>query len=218
MDQRLAEIRRALIAQSPLAGLEEWARTGKPPPAAFFRSYGLSTEVADPDRYAVLRLVRFQVTRTYSFAIPCLEAVQALVALSPLVEIGAGGGYWSAVLKAAGADILATDVVAKGDAGYGFEAAAWTQIEALAADEAVAAHPDRSVFCCWPTEGAQWALEAAARLEPGRVFAIIGEGEGGCTGTDGLWRFLSDHFDLLEVIQIPQFPKVRDRLEIYRRR
>jgi hypothetical protein len=40
----------------------------------------------------------------YGWAIPTDEAIAALVELSPLVEIGAGRGYWAHLLRQAGAD------------------------------------------------------------------------------------------------------------------
>jgi hypothetical protein len=53
---------------------------------------------------------RDEAIRQYGFSIPCKEAVEAVATLSPLVEVGAGSGYWSRFLRAAGADIVTTDM------------------------------------------------------------------------------------------------------------
>lgn len=216
--ERLRKIRALLLAESPLAGMETWARTGEVPPAEELRAYGLTSDSISPQRYAELRLLRFPLTRTYSFAIPCREAVEALKRLAPLVEIGAGSGYWTAVLTAAGGDVLATDLQAFGETDYGFEAARWAPVEPFGAAEAVRAYPERNVFCCWPTEGAEWALEAAMEMRPGRLLAVIGEGVGGHTATEEFWQYLSESFSPLENIVIPQFPRTRDFLAICRKR
>jgi methylase of polypeptide subunit release factors len=45
----------------------------------------------------------------YAFASPNSEALKALVKLSPIVEIGAGVGYWAALLRQQGAEVVAID-------------------------------------------------------------------------------------------------------------
>lgn len=216
--ERLKQIRAALLATSPLAEMEVWAKTGEPPSADELRAYGLTTDSISPQRFAELRLLRFPLTRTYSFAIPCREAVGALKRLGPIVEIGAGTGYWTAVLRAAGCDVVATDLEAFGDVGYGFTAGRWARVEPFGAAEAVRAYPERNVFCCWPTEGADWALEAAVEMKPGRLLGVIGEGPGGQTATEEFWQYLREAFEPLEQILTPQFPRTRDFLAICRKR
>lgn len=49
-------------------------------------------------------------------AAPNAAAVAALAARSPLLEVGAGTGYWARCLRAAGADVLALDVCPPGPA------------------------------------------------------------------------------------------------------
>ena len=44
-----------------------------------------------------------------SWSVPTHAALAALAALSPLVELGAGNGLWSGLLRARGADVLAFD-------------------------------------------------------------------------------------------------------------
>lgn len=45
----------------------------------------------------------------YAFAVPSERALAAIVALDPIVEMGAGTGYWARCLQARGADVLAYD-------------------------------------------------------------------------------------------------------------
>lgn len=58
----------------------------------------------------------FTQVHVYAYAAPNAAAVAALAAQSPLLEVGAGTGYWSAALRAAGANILALDITPPGPA------------------------------------------------------------------------------------------------------
>jgi hypothetical protein len=46
----------------------------------------------------------------YSEAVPTTEALRALQALSPIIEVGAGRGYWARLLSELGCDIVASDL------------------------------------------------------------------------------------------------------------
>jgi uncharacterized UPF0146 family protein len=201
-----------LLAATPLAGMADWVRTGAPPAAAELRDQGLRTGSG-----LDLALAQKAFVRQWGYAIPCAEAVEALRGLGPLVEIGAGAGAWAALLTAAGLDVVATDIQVQGKLGYGFTAASRARVEPLSAPDAVRAYPDRDVFCCWPTRAHPWALAAVRAMRPGRRLALIAAPRGGVTGTPGLYRYLETRFELLETIEIPQFPQAHDRLTIHRR-
>src|SRR5687767_5522442 len=105
------------LAASPLADMADWVASGSPPPAAELRALGLTGPAAIGSASAdELRDVRKAFCRVWGFSIPCREAVEALRALErPLVEIGAGSGYWTALLRAAGLDMVATDIESEGE-------------------------------------------------------------------------------------------------------
>jgi hypothetical protein len=212
-----AQLQEQALQRSPLARIAEWVRAGKAPTAELLRGQGLTTESSGPERLAELRLARTAFVRAWGFSIPCAEAIGTLARLAPLVEIGAGSGYWTALLRNAGLDVVATDATPQGDIGYGFEASRFCEIEALAGPAAVRAYPDRNVFCSWPTQDSPWALAAVRAMALGRRVALIGEPRGGQTGSRGLHRYLDTRFRLLGVQPIPQFPKTRDALYVYER-
>lgn len=54
-------------------------------------------------------LVAAPMTHTVGFAVPSQEALDVIAALGPIIEVGAGTGYWAALLQHAGADIIAYD-------------------------------------------------------------------------------------------------------------
>lgn len=202
------------LARSPLADMSEWVASGHPPTSASLRDRGLTAESPLTDE---MRWVRKSFVRQWGFAIPCLEAVKALARVGPLVEVGAGTGCWTALLYAAGHDVIATDLADSGAQAHTFVVGCHAPIEALSAQAAVAQYPHRSVLCSWPTEGASWAADVAAELGPGKFFVLIGDGRGGTTGDARLFDTLDAKFETVSTVQIPQFPGVRDVLTIYRR-
>lgn len=206
-----------LLAASPLAAMADWVASGVAPSAADLRSQGFAgPDEPEGDRARALRLARKAFVRNWGFAIPCAEAIAALRKLGPIVEVGAGGGYWTAMLRAAGHDTVATDLVA-GASPYGFAVARHAEVEQLAALEAVRRYPDRDLFCSWPSEGEAWLAEALQVLAPGRRAALILDDRGTLTGDEGLRRVLGEMFRPLETVTIPQFPAVCDRLHICER-
>jgi len=214
---RYVQMQDEALRRGPLARVAEWIQAGKAPPAEQLRSQGLMTPPHDETRIPEFRMARKAFVRTYGFSIPCAEAIGVLARLAPLVEIGAGTGYWSALLRNAGLDVVTTDAFPVGDIGYGFQAGRFCEAEALTGDAAVRAYPERNVFCSWPTQDSPWALAAVRAMAPGRRLALIGEPRGGETGTPGLHRYLETRFRLLGTLAIPQFPKERDALFVYER-
>lgn len=53
--------------------------------------------------------IRTFACRMYAFAVPTSEAIAVLKRYSPVVEVGAGTGYWASLLRKAGADVTALD-------------------------------------------------------------------------------------------------------------
>ena len=69
-------------------------------------------------RSAYYKLVQIPLQTTFALMVPCAAALDVLAEHAPLLEIGSGSGYWAALLRARGVDILAYDVVE--DAEHGF--------------------------------------------------------------------------------------------------
>lgn len=200
------------LAYSPLAIMPAWCATGVFPQSAGLRAEGYRSELPMTglsERDAFIR--------HWGNSIPCAEAIDALRMLGPLLEIGAGSGYWSAILSRAGHDVIATDI-GLGLGRGGFEIGAHFPVDLLAAADAIQAHPDRDVFCSWPDEPpASWAAGAVNGMRPGRTLALISDGPGGVCGADALYAVLGASFEHVATVEIPQFPEFRDDLKLYRR-
>jgi hypothetical protein len=95
--------------------------------------------------------VRRAGTRKYAWAIPNNVALTALAGLSPIVEVGAGTGYWASLLTEHGADVLAYDIVLPGEENHWHSDATnlWHPIQ-VGPSEVAGEHPDRTLFLSWP--------------------------------------------------------------------
>lgn len=201
------------LAQTALANMGDWVASGSPPSAETLRSQGF---VAGGEKNDLFRWTRKTFLREWGYSIPCREAVAALRMLGPMVEVGCGSAYWTALLRNAGLDVIATDAKA-GASEFGFKIGRYADVEQLTALEAVRAHPRHSVFCSWPSPGEPWATEAVLALEPGDLAAMVLHETVATTGDAALADVLAVSFESIETVCIPQFPGVPDRLTIYRR-
>jgi hypothetical protein len=155
----------------------------------------------------------------YAWAIPNQEAIDTLVEHSPLVEVGAGRGYWAALAAAAGADVLAFDPNPPERDGIN----SWHRQPGgtffpvgRANFEVVSRHPDRTLFLCWPPFKSDVALNTL-RGYKGKTVIYVGD-EGRDAGTPQFRAELAAYFTCARVVEIPRWPGVDDRLEVWRRR
>lgn len=213
--------------------LRRWLWNGRVPPYETIGLFGyghprfrhsinddlVGFKKGEPDRLFD-RLTRWglrdSAVREFGFAIPCVEALDEIAKLAPLVEVGAGTGFWAALLARRGVDIVATD---PGPSGYTFKRPGrYHPVVRIDAVRAVRRWPERNVLAVWPCYQRQWAFEAARAMAPGRTLALVSEGLGGCVGTDDLFDYLGRRFDELKEIDIPVWSGIHDRLTIYRKR
>lgn len=150
----------------------------------------------------------------YGFALPNDEAIAKITNLSPIVEVGAGSGYWSKLSHENGCDIIATDDYS---GEYSFKMADHFSVENIDAVSAVEKYPDRNVLMIWPSLGDNWARECIENIKSGNYLIFIGEGEGGCVANDEFFEYLIENFEFMEYIEIPQWPLIHDFMNIYRR-
>lgn len=147
----------------------------------------------------------------YSYAIPNEAAIHLVAQQGPIVEIGAGKGYWAYLIEQAGADVDAYDKEQK-DALW-FDVQEGT--EAVLED---GAYDDHALFLCWPDFRTEMAADCVANYG-GDTVVYVGEGEGGCTATDEFFEQVwNDEWTNIVSHEIPKWEGVRDRLYVFRRR
>lgn len=160
-----------------------------------------------------------QLCHKYAWAIPNQAALDALKQNQPIIEIGAGTGYWAYLLRQLGVKIAAYDlnpVPSSGNQWHRGAGRSWTTV--LSGDEtAVRRSSAQTLFLCWPPEVNRCAYNAL-RLFNGNTVIYVGEGPGGCSGTAEFHNLLARDWDLVGQIEIPQWPGVYDGLYMYMRK
>lgn len=159
-------------------------------------------------------------TKRFAWAVPDEHSLQTIAALSPIVEVGAGSGYWAKELRTRGAKVAAYDI-----APYPiFNMRRHAQVSYShypiakgSSEKAMRHYGERTLFLCWPSLGMNWAAQAVRRHR-GEYVAYVGEGLGGCTGDDELHILLELLYEEISCHRIPRWWGVRDWLTIYKRK
>lgn len=162
-----------------------------------------------------LAMGRYRYVYKYAWAIPCKAALEAIASYSPIVEIGAGNGYWASLLHSMGADIVAYDI--KPDKFHlSKKSHHWNWFDVQEGDEkTVKKHSDRALFLCWPPYDEDMAYNCAKNYN-GETILFVGE-LNGCTGTEEFFDYLNEHFILEETVELPVWLGLHDALYIYKR-
>jgi hypothetical protein len=186
--------------------------------------------------------IRMHLTHWYAFGVPTEEALDCLARYAPIVEVGAGTGYWARCLRERGIDVLAYDelgeewrtwfrpslleetdtrggiggvreLVARPDPGRS-EPFLWTEV-APGGPEVVGRHAGRTLLLCWP---GPWNAfdEAALRAHRGDHVAFVGDPAGG-SSSRGLRRLLRREWTPVEEAPVARWPATADSLVVWRR-
>ena len=155
---------------------------------------------------------RMKFIRTFGIAILTGAAIRLIREYSPILEVGAGTGYWTMELAQTGVDILATDPTP----GMYFEGSSlWTNVEMINGPEALEKHTGRNLLLCWP-DRERWPSEVVSEFT-GKHIIYVGEPRDGCTGNNRMFDILDERYELETRLEIPRFQKIHDQLEIWRR-
>ena len=148
----------------------------------------------------------------FAYAIPNDEALSTLAALAPLIEIGAGNGYWAWLLRKMGVDVYASDSmpIASGtNPWFGPIRRLWTEVCEGDA-KAVAEHPARTLFMCWPPHDMPMG-SAALEQYKGKTLVYVGHCASGNTGDPEFHVMLDRFWQLEKVVVIPCWHELQDQ-------
>lgn len=199
----LATIRRRLLSAGENPYLDLVRLLGGPGPR-WNVPVGMGHVLNLPER-------RRELAALFAWAIPDEGALAVLGGYGPLLECGAGTGYWAALLRARGGDVIASDLDPRS------RRRSWSAVQAADAVASVRAHRDRVLFLCWPPYDDDRASYTALRAYRGDVLVYAGGGPDGPTGTVRLHRELTLNWHPAEQAALPTWPGLRDRLVVYRR-
>ena len=151
---------------------------------------------------------RRKMCEIFSFSIPSLEALQTITEFQPILEVGAGSGFWAALLIKNNCDIIATTI---DDKNHPFPKK-FTEIEYLRAIDAIKKYPDRTVLCSWPSIDT-WPEEILPYIK--KRLILIGEEE--ITATDKFHEIIYNEFKEIKDCKLPRWLMIKDHLTVYER-
>lgn len=165
----------------------------------------------------------------FAWAIPDERALNILAHFSPLIEIGAGKGYWARLLQSRGIDIVAFDKEPISQ-GPGEKIKSWAEVnkggpKLLSKPK----YADHSLFLCYPDEGESMSIECLEHFT-GSYIIHVGEllGAGGTisgapqapfgrTTSAEFTVALAESFHCLLKASIPRFPFSNDCISVWKR-
>lgn len=153
----------------------------------------------------------------YAWAVPTPEAIAEIAKLSPIVEVGAGSGYWTKLLREAGTRVTPYDANPYPifNAWVSFSHAAISKGGPRQALRHGREH--WTLMLSWPPYADPMAAESL-RLHKGEHVVYIGEQDGGCTGDDAFHELLAERYEETSWLSLPRWPGLHDYLTIWRRR
>ena len=163
-------------------------------------------------------MLRNEYCKKYSWAIPNEHSLNEIKKHAPVVEIGAGSGYWAKLLQDMGVDIIPYDISPPDSAERNtyHNKDTWTHVN-LGGTYKIKKHQDRTLMLCWPPYETSMAHDTLSMYE-GFTIIFIGESGGGCTGDDKFFSLLEKEFVETNIIQIPQWTGIHDYMYIYKRK
>lgn len=181
------------------------------------RSPGLMTKVVE---------MRDDLVMKYSWAIPTEEALRTIAELSPIVEMGAGAGYWAHMLRKMGADVIAYDRAPPNSSKSIVSACNPWHVGAKphtrvlhGTPEILRKHSDRTLLLCWPPLGSM--AKQCLKHWSGQHLVYVGDVDDesvSMNANEEFWDVLRNDFLLDMVVQIPQWLQIHDMLTVWRRR
>lgn len=159
---------------------------------------------------------RDRVTATWAWGIPSPEVLDVIVNYldgRPMVEIGAGNGYWAYLFKQMGVDMTAYDLYPIGHEDSWFEKKPSERRAGLIGEWdpfgdgdttkeffpvikggpevlGLSGNRDRVLFMCWPPYDQPMAYDAALAFQ-GDTIVYIGEGPYGCNADENFWALVT---------------------------
>jgi hypothetical protein len=129
----------------------------------------------------------------YGFAIPCAELLDELAKADHVVEVGAGSGYMTRLMRNRGINVTGSDSAKPGQSGHGFMISCWDEQQVCATATAmVHQYPKATIFCSWPSLRLQWFRFMLQAMQIGQRLVVIREGE---CAEERAWNYIDNCFE-----------------------
>jgi hypothetical protein len=166
---------------------------------------------------------RHRLVAKYAWAVPNEEALETIAKYGPIVEIGAGNGYWAFLLRSMGVEVKAFDLQTNLNTNKYFkpnrdrdEPRHWTKVEQGGSEKAQE-YSDHALFLCWPPYNDDMAINTL-KAYSGDTLIYVGEDSYGCTANKAFFEYLAKGWERIELVSIPTWSLAGDFLTVYRRK
>ncbi len=155
-----------------------------------------------------------QMVEIYAYAVPDSRAMACLARHQPILEIGAATGYWAALMRAHHIQVAAFD--SNSQALY-LTRPMWTQVTPAQGQEVIESYAKDqwTLFLCWPPWRSPMASSLLSMFHSHGGQKVIHVGHHSCTADSAFYLLLERHWQLEEVVSIPSWPFVPDRMYVY---
>ncbi len=170
------------------------------------------------DWWVTSEIFRYDFITKYAFAVPNQEALGMLAKMSPILEMGAGSGYWAYLIRRRGQFVVAYDQNPPLKSSYKFTKD-WGTVQhgtIETANELQEANNQFTLFLCWPCYNKPFAHDVLKAFT-GKTLIYIGEYRGGCTADNDFFDLLDDAWTPRASIQIPQWNGIHDFMTVFER-
>lgn len=178
---------------------------------AEFENYRINWRMPSPiERTMILMQTRDVWIKLFGYAIPCAELLDELAKANHVVEVGAGTGYMTHLMRLRGVDVVGSD---PGDTGYRFECGLFDPAQVRAQGKTmVRRYPNSTVFCSWPSLEETWFRQMLKSMRIGQRLIVIREE---ACAESSAWDYLDACFAEDAVIHIPAFQHLNDYAAVY---
>lgn len=162
-------------------------------------------------------VVRREAVLKYAWAVPDQTALEITAKYGPIVEMGAGKGYWASLLKSMGVNVVAYDAAPPQMNETDFcSVGTFTDVQ-VGGPEVLGEMPERTLMLCWPSYNTSFAHECLKHYK-GNTVVFVGESMGGCTGNAAFFDTLEAEYDGVRYHPIPRWYGINDALTVWSRK
>jgi hypothetical protein len=165
---------------------------------------GVSFELHSPLRLAAIHDMRRSFIARFGFMIPCAELLDELQKADLVVEVGAGSGFMTKIMRNRGIRVIGSDP----GIGYFKKHGAYDALQVAAQGTTmVRRHPDALIFCSWPSLGETWFRQMLKAMRIGqRIVAVLEDSSCEESARD----YFDACFEVERTMDIPAFSHMND--------
>jgi hypothetical protein len=158
--------------------------------------------------------MRHEVVLAMSWAVPDENSIRKIAELGPVVEMGAGRGYWAWMLQQVGCDVVAYDeALPPYQWGEQHGDHTFHPIQ-IGGPTNLRDHGDRTLLLVWPPYDAIFAAECLRNWH-GRYLVYVGEGYSDCMADDWFHETIQQCYRQIAWIPMFFWPGVHDSMWVY---